>query len=56
MNMDFTNSLTIEKLIAREFSSVSNKSDYKDFESKFEKITEENIKKDENILQLKISC
>ena len=38
MHMDFTNSLTIEKLIAREFSSVSNKSDYKDFESKFEKI------------------
>ena len=38
MHVDFTNSVTIEKLIAREFSSVSNKSDYKDFESKFEKI------------------
>jgi len=38
MNMDFTNSETVEKLIAREFLSVSNISDYKDFESKFEKI------------------
>ena len=40
MNMDFTNSETVEKLIAREFLSVRtrNKSDYKNLESKFEKI------------------
>ncbi len=40
MNMDLTNSETIENLIVREFASVRtrNKSDYKDLESKFEKI------------------
>ena len=38
MNMDFTNSETIEKLISREFSSVQNKSKYNDPKSKFDKI------------------
>ena len=38
MNIDFTNRETIENLIAREFSSVTNKNDYKDFESKFDKV------------------
>ena len=40
MNMDFTNSETIENLIVREFVLVRtrNKNDYKDLESKFEKI------------------
>ena len=38
MNMDFTNSETIEKLISMEFSSVQNKSKYNDVKSKFDKI------------------
>jgi len=38
MNMDFTNSETIEKLISMEFSSVQNKSKYNDTKSKFDKI------------------
>lgn len=38
MNVDFTNSEIVEKLISMEFSSVSNKSKYNDAESKFDKI------------------
>jgi len=38
MNIDFTNSETIEKLIAREFSLIPDKSKYKDLNSKLEKI------------------
>ena len=38
MNIDFTNSEIVEKLISMEFSSVINKSKYNDIESKFDKI------------------
>lgn len=38
MNMDFNNNEILEKLIYMEFSSIQNKSDYKDLESKLDKI------------------
>jgi hypothetical protein len=38
MNIDYTNSQIVEKLISMEFSSVTNKSKYKDAKSKFDKI------------------
>ena len=38
MNIDYTNSEIVEKLISMEFSSVKNKSKYNDAKSKFDKI------------------
>ena len=38
MNIDYTNSEIVEKLISMEFSSVQNKSKYNDTKSKFDKI------------------
>ena len=38
MNIDYTNSQIVENLISMEFSSVTNKSKYKDAKSKFDKI------------------